>query len=120
MQEEIKYLLDTNPIKDKTFDFNPLYNSKDRVKHFFQTPTIDVHNFKNLNLVLSPADLLEDLLHNTTNNSQTICQILNEFTNITEEDILDCVLVMSKNIQGVEDLKQRTINQVFNSVKSSN
>ena len=44
---------------------------------------------------------------------------MNEFQPLSEDDIFDCIIVISNNHTVLEDAKQRCVNQIFWAVKNS-
>lgn len=116
MSEEIKFLIETNS-SDKPFDFKPLFVKG--LENHIVAETKDVTSLmKFAPKALKPTGVLQDLGPVCTQSVQTLSQVLSDFPEMNEEEILEALLMMNNSPTDVDDEEARTANLTFQAVKS--
>ena len=120
MSEEIKFLVEGIPFIENRESKPAMLQHP---YHLLQGETTEVKSESTLQKQLShyvkPWELLEELLQNSFNSSTAFFEVFNEFPALTEDDIFECVLMMSNTYPILEDSTQRMIASIFSNTKSS-
>ena len=75
---------------------------------------------KQISHYLKPWELLEELLQNSFNSSTAFFEVFNEFPMMNEDDIFECVMMMSNTYPILEDSTQRMLMTLYSNTKTSN
>ena len=121
MTEEIKFLLEGVSFNERPSEFKPtiLQHSYHLMPGETNESKPETTLPKHLSHYLKPWELLEELLQNSFNSSTAFFEVFNEFPALTEDDIFECVVMMSNTYPILEDATQRMIMNVYSNTKSS-
>jgi len=63
---------------------------------------------------------MEDLGPLCTHSAESVERLLSDFPKLTEDDILEALLLMSNNVNSLEDKDSRAINHTYQAIKTNN
>lgn len=121
MQEEIKFLMESVQMAEKSQDFKPLILANKVHLHLGESleNKYEIIPLKNLNSFLKPHEILEELMLNNWNSATIFQELFNEFGQLSEDEIFDCLMVLVNSYSLSEDPIQRIAYNVFISAKNS-
>lgn len=119
MTAELKFLLDGVSYHERPNEFKPVVSH--HLYHLLpgEVSGEDPSLPRPLGHYLKPWELLEELLQNSFSSSPAFFEVFNEFPAMSEDDILECVLMMSNTYPILEDSTQRMLMTVYSNTKTS-
>jgi len=119
--EEIKFILEGVSYNERPAELKPTIHQ--HVYHLLPGETNDQKSEcslpKQVAHYLKPWELLEELLQNSFNSSTAFFEVFNEFPAMTEDDIFECVVMMSNTYPILEDSTQRMLMTIYSNTKTS-
>lgn len=121
MTEELKFLIEGVSLNERPADFKPIViqHPYHLIVGEFSDNKPEMTIPKQISNYLKPWEVLEELLQNSFNSSTAFFEVFSDFPALTEDDIFECVLMMSNTYPILEDSNQRLVMNVYSNTKNS-